>query len=133
MVLEKNVFVDRVLHGSIMRPLTTAEMAEYRPLRNAGEPAPHPDLAARNPDRGRAGRRGGTGPGLRRLAGRQRSAQAVRECRTGLHPDGAAARILSQLAEPVRSDRAWHALHSGRQPRCDRRGARPLHPRTARG
>ena len=38
MVLEKNVFVDRVLPGSIMRPLTPAEMDEYRrPFVNPGE------------------------------------------------------------------------------------------------
>ncbi|MEZ5652505.1 MAG: haloalkane dehalogenase [Burkholderiaceae bacterium] len=38
MVLEKNVFVDRVLPGSIMRPLAEAEMAEYRrPFAEPGE------------------------------------------------------------------------------------------------
>lgn len=38
MVLEKNVFVERVLPGSIMRPLTPAEMDEYRrPFVNPGE------------------------------------------------------------------------------------------------
>ncbi len=38
MVLEKNVFVERILPGSIMRPLEDAEMAEYRrPFMNAGE------------------------------------------------------------------------------------------------
>ena len=38
MVLEKNIFVERVLPGSIMRDLTDDEMAEYRrPFANAGE------------------------------------------------------------------------------------------------
>ena len=38
MVLEKNVFVEKVLPGSIIRPLSTAEMAEYRrPFLNPGE------------------------------------------------------------------------------------------------
>lgn len=38
MVLEKNVFVERVLPGSIMRDLTEAEMAEYRrPFAEPGE------------------------------------------------------------------------------------------------
>jgi haloalkane dehalogenase len=38
MVLENNVFVERVLPGSIIRPLTEAEMAEYRrPFAEAGE------------------------------------------------------------------------------------------------
>ena len=38
MVLEKNIFVERVLPGSIMRDLTGGEMAEYRrPFASAGE------------------------------------------------------------------------------------------------
>ena len=38
MVLQKNVFVERVLPGSVMRPLTEAEMAEYRrPFNEPGE------------------------------------------------------------------------------------------------
>lgn len=38
MVLDKNVFVERVLPGSILRPLTDAEMDHYRaPFRNPGE------------------------------------------------------------------------------------------------
>jgi len=38
MVLEKNVFVERVLPGSIIRDLTEEEMAVYRkPFANAGE------------------------------------------------------------------------------------------------
>jgi haloalkane dehalogenase len=38
MVLDKNVFVERVLPGSIIRPLDEAEMAEYRrPFLNPGE------------------------------------------------------------------------------------------------
>jgi haloalkane dehalogenase len=38
MVLDKNIFVERVLPGSILRPLTDEEMDHYRePFRNAGE------------------------------------------------------------------------------------------------
>ncbi len=38
MALDKNVFVERVLPGSILRTLTEAELDEYRrPFRNAGE------------------------------------------------------------------------------------------------
>jgi haloalkane dehalogenase len=38
MILEKNVFVERVLPGSILRRLTDDEMAEYRrPFQSAGE------------------------------------------------------------------------------------------------
>jgi haloalkane dehalogenase len=39
MVLEKNVFVDRILPASVLRGLTEAEMTVYRrPFREAGEP-----------------------------------------------------------------------------------------------
>jgi haloalkane dehalogenase len=38
MILEKNVFIERILPGSILRDLTEAEMAEYRrPFLDAGE------------------------------------------------------------------------------------------------
>jgi haloalkane dehalogenase len=38
MVLDKNVFVERVLPGSVLRAMTDEEMEEYRrPFRNAGE------------------------------------------------------------------------------------------------
>lgn len=38
MVLQKNIFVERVLPGSVIRPLAEAEMAEYRrPYLEAGE------------------------------------------------------------------------------------------------
>lgn len=38
MVLEKNVFIERILPASILRPLTEAEMEAYRaPFREAGE------------------------------------------------------------------------------------------------
>jgi len=38
MVLQKNIFVERVLPGSVLRPLSEEEMAEYRrPFANPGE------------------------------------------------------------------------------------------------
>src|SRR5436190_9158222 len=38
MILEKNIFVERVLPGSVIRPLTDEEMAVYRkPFARAGE------------------------------------------------------------------------------------------------
>lgn len=41
LILEQNVFVERVLPGSVLRPLSEAEMAEYR--------APFPTPASRRP------------------------------------------------------------------------------------
>ena len=38
MILEKNLFIERVLPGSVIRELTDEEMAVYRrPFENAGE------------------------------------------------------------------------------------------------
>ena len=49
-MLEKNVFVERVLPGSVLRELTDAEMAVYRrPFREPGEAA-----ARRSPGRARS-------------------------------------------------------------------------------
>ena len=59
MILDRNMFVERVLPGSVLRKLAEAEMAEYRKpfLRTRGSLA-DADLAAPDPDRGRTGRRG---------------------------------------------------------------------------
>jgi haloalkane dehalogenase len=49
MILEKNIFVERVLPNSVLRGLTQAEMAIYRaPFARPGEDRrpPHPKLAA---------------------------------------------------------------------------------------
>ena len=63
MILAKNMFVERVLPGSVLRKLADEEMAEYRrPFANPGEDRrPTLDLAAPDPHRGRARRRGGRG------------------------------------------------------------------------
>ena len=52
MILDRNMFVERVLPGSVLRKLTEAEMAEYRtPFLDARGPLADPDLAAPDPDR----------------------------------------------------------------------------------
>ncbi len=88
MVLQKNVFVERVLPGSVMRGLTDEEMAVYRsPFASARRgPSPDADLAAPDPDRRRAGRRRARRRGLRRVAGRKPRPQAVRQRRARLDP-----------------------------------------------
>ena len=72
MVLDDNVFVERVLPGSVLRGLTEEEMEVYRRpfLRARRGPPADPDLAPPDPDRrrGRGRRRRGR---LRRLAGRR--------------------------------------------------------------
>ena len=58
MILDRNMFVERVLPGSVLRKLTEAEMAEYRrPFLATRGPLADADLAAADPDRRRARRR----------------------------------------------------------------------------
>ena len=120
MILDRNMFVERVLPGSVLRKLTEAEMAEYRrPFESredrwptltwprqipiAGEPADVVQIAA----------------DYSALDGAERSAQTVRQRRARRDPDRRAARILPALEQPDRGDGAGFALHPG--------GFRPRH------
>ena len=59
MILDRNMFVERVLPGSVLRKLTEAEMTEYRrPFLQARGPLADADLAAADSDIGRARRCG---------------------------------------------------------------------------
>ena len=123
MVLDKNLFVEAVLPGSVIRPLTATEMDEYRRpyLRTWRGPPPHPDLAPTDPHRRRTGRRRRDRHQLRRLAGHERRPQAARRRRTGRHPQRRPARVLPRLAEPDRGHRGRQPLPPGGQPGRDRR------------
>ena len=128
MVLDKNVFVERILPASILRKLSPEEHDAYRaPFREAGESRrPTLDLAARDPDRGRAQGRSRHRRGLWRVACREQAAQALRQCRARLDPGRPSARDLPRLAEPDRGHRQGTAFHPGRQRGRDRRGRRGL-------
>ena len=101
MVLENNVFVERVLPGSILRDLTEEEMTVYRaPYARAGRvAAPDADLASRDPDRRHARGRDGSRPKLCRMAEWERSAEAVRQRRARRDPDRRAARVLPRMEQ----------------------------------
>ena len=89
MVLEKNIFVERVLPGSVLRKLTEEEMECLSPsLPGAGRRSP-PDanVAAADPDRGRTGRCGRDRAGLWRLDEQERHPETVRQCGARRHPD----------------------------------------------
>ncbi len=120
MILDRNMFVERVLPGSVLRKLTAAEMTEYRrPFESredrwptltwprqipiAGEPADVVQIAA----------------DYSRLDGAERSAQTVCQRRARRDPDRRAARVLPALEQPDRGDGAGFALHPG--------GFRPRH------
>ena len=134
MILAKNMFVERILPGSILRKLADEEMAEYRrPFAKPGEDR-RPTLSwpRQIPIEGAARRRRGRGGGLLALARRQRHPQAVHQRRPRLHPGRPPARALPQLAQPDRGHRQRPALHPGGQPRRDRPGGRRFRAQGAR-
>ncbi len=118
MVLEKNLFVEALVPGSILRDLTEEEMNEYRrPFANAGE------------DRR---------PCLCRLARQDINSQVLRQCGPRRVDHGGGTGPRAQLAEHHRSHSARIALHSGRRPgrdRCSRAGLarQPVTPPVAPG
>jgi haloalkane dehalogenase len=97
MVLDKNLFVEKVLPGSVLRGLTEQEMEVYRrPFLNPGED--------RRPHCQR----------LLGMAGRQFDSQAVYKCRTRSPADRRNTRILQELAESTGSDGQGKSFHPGR-------------------
>ena len=116
MVLERNIFVERVLPGSTINGISDEAMEVYR--RRYAEPGrvatANAVLAPRNPHRGRAAGRGGDSRGICRMAVADSGAKIVRQRRAGGHPDRPATRILPRLPEPAGSDRPRHSLHPGR-------------------
>ena len=122
MMLAKNMFVERVLPGSVLRKLTDEEMAEYRrPFVNPGEDR-RPTLSW---------------PRQIPIEGEPADVVAVVEDYAGwlaksdvpklfINADpgsilwSAPARVLPRLAQPDRGHRQGRALHPGGQPRRDR-------------
>ena len=128
MVLERNLFVERVLPGSVLRGLTEEEMSVYRrPYLEPGE-SRRPTLTwpREIPIDGHPGRRGGHRRRLQPLADRERPAQTLCQRRPRGHPDGVAKGVLSNLGQPAGSHRAGCALHPGRLARGDRDRPRRL-------
>ena len=119
MILEKNVFVERVLPGSVIRRLSEEEMAAYRrPFANPGEDR-RPTL---------------TWPRMIPIEGKPADVMKVVENfaawladtdvpklfdqrRSRLDPGRPAAGTLPRLAEPDRSDGEGAPFRPGRQPR----------------
>jgi len=129
MVLDGNVFVERILPASVQRQLTDEEMAEYR--------RPYPDRESRWPTlqwpreipiEAEPGGRDRDRRCLRRLAADSNRAQAVHQRRSRQHPGRQGSRALPQLAGANRSHRTRPALRPGRQPGADRAGAGRLDP-----
>ena len=88
MILERNMFIERVLPGSMLRKLTEAEMTEYRrPFLQRRRPLADADLAAADSDRGRTRRGRADCGGLFAVDGGERHPEAVRQRRAGRDPD----------------------------------------------
>ena len=102
MVLEKNLFVEAVLPGSILRTLSDAEMDEYRrPFSEPGE-SRRPTLTWPRADshRWRAGGCSSCRAGLCRLALPIGYSQTLRQCRAGCVGYRRRPGILPGMAEP---------------------------------
>ena len=114
MILDRNMFVERVLPGSVLRKLTEAEMTEYRrPYLKAEDPLADANLAAADPDIGRTRRNGADISRLFALDGRNRRSETIRQCRSRRDSDRRAARFLPQLEKPDRGHGSRLALHPG--------------------
>lgn len=123
MALQKNLFVEAVLPSSITRTLERGgDGGVPAPIHRAGRgPPPHADLAAPDPDRGRASRRARGRAVLRRLIVDLPGAEALHQRGSRRDPDREPARVRAHLAEPDRGDRGRDALPPGGQPARDRR------------
>ena len=124
MILHKNMFVERVLPGSVMRKLSRRGDGRIPPPVPQSGRGPPPDahLAAPDPGRGRAGRCREGGRGLFGLARQVRCAEAVHQCRSRLDPHRPPARGLPRLAEPAGDHREGPAFHAGGFAGRDRAG-----------
>jgi pimeloyl-ACP methyl ester carboxylesterase len=114
MVLEKNVFIEAVLPGSILRRLDEREMASDA------------DVAAADPDRGRARRRLCDRARLRALARDVARAEALRRRRSRCDPDRRPARVHPFVAQPAGGADQGLPLRAGGLARRDRAGDRAL-------
>ncbi len=130
MVLDKNVFVERVLPGSILRTLTDAEMAEYRrPFAEPGE-GRRPTLTwpRQIPIDGEPADVTAIVADYAAWLSTSDAAQAAGRGRPRSDPATGPTRVLPHLAEPARGHRGRQPLPAGGQPRRDRRGDRRLDP-----
>ena len=125
LVLDKNVFVDRVLPASVLRDLNAEEMRRYRkPYVEPGE-SRRPTLTW---PRRRTGRCSSDRRRLRQVAERgRRRCKAFYQRGSRKYLGRKPARVLSELAESIRGDRAGPPFHSRRRACGDWPGDQKLH------
>ena len=132
MILKNNIFVERILPGSVIRKLSDEEMDAYRkPFIAAGRvAAPDAHVAARNSARRRTGGCRRDRRQLFEVAGTECDAEVVRQRRARRDPHRRAARVLQAMAESARGHgrRAARVLQAMAEPARGDGEGHPLHP-----
>ena len=126
MILAKNMFVERVLPGSVLRKLSDEEMTEYRrPFLEPGE-SRRPTLTwpRQIPVEGEPADVVTVVEDYSAWLAQVRRAEALHQCRARLDPRRPPARSLPRLAEPAGGHREGPAFPAGGFARRDRAGGR---------
>ena len=130
MILEKNVFVERVLPGSVLRGLTEAEIAVYgRPFAEPGE-ARRPTLTwpRKIPLDGAPADVAAIVQSYAEWLAKSERSEALRQRRARRDPDRPPTGVLPQLAQSDRGHGQRQPLRPGGLAGRDRAGARRLVP-----
>ena len=115
LILANNMFVERVLPGSILRQLSEEEMADYRsPFANPGEDR-RPTLSwpRQIPIAGAPADVVAVVEDYARWLSATPDAETLHQCGAGFDPGRTPARVLSPLAEPNRGDDQGPAFRAG--------------------
>ena len=116
MILKNNIFVERILPGSIIRKLSDEEMNAYRkPFVEPGE-SRRPTLTwpREIPLEGEPADVVAIADSYSKWLEKSADAEVVHQCRARRDPDRRAARVLPPLAESARGDGQGRAFHPGR-------------------
>ena len=113
-IIDNNVFVERVLPGSVIRKLTDAEMEVYRkPFLKPEDRWPTLDWPREIPIANVPANVTAIAANYAQSHGKQSDTQAIHQRRSGCHSDRSTARILPHLAQSNRTHGQGLALHPG--------------------
>ena len=130
MILKNNIFVERILPGSIIRKLSAEEMDAYRkPYLQPGE-SRRPTLSwpREIPLEGEPADVVAIADSYSKWLEQSCDAEVVRQCRARRDPHRRATRVLQAMAESARGHGQGHSLHPGRFAARNRTRARRLVP-----
>ncbi len=115
MILDRNLFIERVLPGSVLRKLTDAEMTEYRkPFLNREDRWPTLTWPRQIPIGGEPADVVAIADAYAKWMAENNLPKLFVNAEPGCNPDRQSARILPWLEEPDRDHGSRHSLHSGR-------------------